>query len=73
LRFLPLEVVMRSPEANAKPLPAGREAGRQQPSPLVPVLVVLFAILFGLVLYAWGPDGTAPQPNYRADAPPAAR
>jgi hypothetical protein len=66
---------MRSPEANAKPPPAGREVGRQQPSHLVPVLVVLFAILSGLVLYARGPDGTAPvpQPNYRADAPPAAR
>jgi hypothetical protein len=62
---LPLEVVMKSPEANAKPAPA-----RQQPSHLVPVLVVLFALLSGLVLYAWGPDGSAPQPNYRAETPP---
>jgi len=64
---------MRSPEANAKPAPAAREVRRPQPSHLVPVLVVLFAVLSALVLYAWGPDGTAPapQPNYRAETPPS--
>jgi len=63
---------MTRPDANAKPAPAAREGWRRQPSHLVPVLVVLFAVLSAVVLYAWGPNGTAPtpQPNYRAETPP---
>ena len=63
---------MTRPQANAKPAPAAHEVRRQPPSNLVPVLVVLFAVLSAVVLYAWGPDGApAPQPNYRAETPPA--
>ena len=59
---------MSSKQANAKTLPA---AGRRRDSNLVPMLVVLFALLSGIVLYAWGPDNRAPQPQYRAAAPAA--
>ena len=64
---------MTSQEANRKPAPAVPATRRRQPSNLVPMLVVCFAVLSALVLFAWGPDGTAPapQPNYRAEAPPA--
>jgi len=48
--------------------------GRRRPggTHLVPTLVVLCAIISALVLYVWDRDAPspAPQPNYRADAPP---
>ena len=52
---------------------ANRNRGRDRTSNVVPMLVVLFAVLSAVVLYAWDPEGSspAPQPNYRADAPPA--
>jgi hypothetical protein len=67
---------MSSKQANAQ---SGSQSGpkaapaaeRRRDSNLVPMLVVLFSVLSGIVLFAWGPDNTptAPQPNYRADAP----
>jgi hypothetical protein len=52
---------------------ANRNRGRDRASNVVPMLVVLFAVLSAVVLYAWDPEGSspAPQPNYRADTPPA--
>jgi hypothetical protein len=64
----PPDAAMSSEQANAK-TPAA--AGRRRDSHLVSVLVVLFALLSGLVLYAWGPDNTAPKPGDRAAAPAA--
>lgn len=58
--------------ANLKRAPAAGDDRRRQPSNLVPMLVVLFAVLSAVVLFVWGPNSSAPvpQPNYRADAPP---
>jgi hypothetical protein len=64
---------MTSQDTHAKPAAAAPEVRRQRPSHLVPMLVVLFAILSALVLFVMDRDSGSPgpQPNYRADAPPA--
>ena len=62
---------MTSQETNPKPAPTAGEATRARSPNLVPMLVVLFAVLSAVVLFALDRDGksSAPQPNYRADAP----
>jgi hypothetical protein len=62
---------MTSQEKNPKPSPSAPEVRGARPSNLVPMLVVLFAVLSAVVLFAMDRDSgsSAPKPNYRADAP----
>ena len=64
---------MTSQDANTKPAAVAPEQRRQRANNIVPVLVVAFAVLSALVLFVLDRDSgsPAPQPNYRADAPPA--
>ena len=72
---------MTSPDSNAKPAAASAEVKRAAASAevkrrrtrnLVPMLVVIFAVLSAVALFVLDRDNgsPAPQPNYRADAPP---
>jgi len=71
--FLQLGTAMTSQDTNTKPAATAPDVRRQRASNLVPMLVVLFAVLSAVVLYVLDRDSgsPAPQPNYRADAPPA--
>jgi hypothetical protein len=62
---------MTSQETNPDPARGARRLRPAAPSNLVPMLVVLFAVLSAVVLFAMDRDGgsSAPKPNYRADAP----
>ena len=62
---------MSSQETNPEPSQSARKVRPHGPSNLVPILVVLFAVLSALVLFALDRDSgsSAPNPNYRADAP----
>jgi hypothetical protein len=63
---------MTSPDTNARPAAANAELERQRTRNLVPMLVVIFAVLSAVALFVLDRDSgsPAPQPNYRADAPP---
>jgi hypothetical protein len=64
---------MTSQDPNRKPAAVAPEQRRQRASNIVPMLVVAFAVLSALVLLVLDRDSgsPAPQPNYRADLPPA--
>ena len=64
---------MTSQDANSKKAAVASEQRRQRATNIVPMLVVAFALLSALVLFVLDRDSgsPAPQPNYRADAPPA--
>ena len=73
---------MTSQDTNTKPAAVAPEntsrrrrpeVRRQRASNIVPMLVVLFAVLSAVALFVLDRDSgsPAPQPNYRADAPPA--
>jgi hypothetical protein len=64
---------MTSQDTNTKPAAVAPEVRRQRASHIVPMLVVLFAVLSAVALFVLDRDSgaPAPQPNYRADAPPA--
>jgi hypothetical protein len=69
--FLRVGAAMTSQQKNPGPSQGAREVRRAGPSNLVPMLVVLFAVLSAVVLFAMDRDSgsSAPKPNYRADAP----
>jgi hypothetical protein len=62
---------MTSQAKNPKPSQSAHEDRPAGRSNLVPMLVVLFAVLSAVVLFAVDRDSgsSAPKPNYRADAP----
>jgi len=64
---------MTSQDADTKPAAVAPVVRRQRASNIVPMLVVLFAVLSAVALFVLDRDSgsPAPQPNYRADAPPA--
>jgi peptidoglycan/LPS O-acetylase OafA/YrhL len=61
--------------AATKPAAVAPEVWRQRASNIVPMLVVLFAVLSAVALFVSDRDSgsPAPQPNYRADAPPTSQ